>query len=48
MIKKTTDMVSNLTGTIMMYILLLTELFVLIGILSFTTTFNLYYQHVYL
>ncbi len=40
MIKKTTDMVSNLTGTIMMYILLLTELFVLIGILSFTIYFQ--------
>ena len=40
MIKKTTDMVSNLTDTIMMYILLLTELFVLLGILVFT----LYYK----
>ncbi len=36
MIKKTTDMVSNLSDTIMMYIILFTELFVLFGILAFT------------
>ena len=40
MIKKTTDMVSNLTDTIMMYILLLTELFVLFGILTFTLLYK--------